>query len=75
MKFYSYSNENEDYTKAVSIENVRYISINEGYGHCSVRFYLAIHYSDGTTEEFPSLYESEVKRLYRDVLDALNKAE
>lgn len=75
MKFYSYSNENEDYTKAVSIENIRSISVNEGCGNSSIRFDVSIRYSNNTTESFLFLYETEAKRLYRNILYVLNKTE
>lgn len=75
MKFYSYSNENGNYTKAINIENVSEISINDGYGNSLIRFYVAIHHSNGITENFSFLYEDEAKRLYNNILDVLNKTE
>ena len=75
MKFYSYTNENENYTKAVSLQNVRSVIRHIGTGKSAIRFGITITYLDGTTGHFGYLHEDESKKLYKKLVDLLNTEE
>lgn len=73
MKFYSYSNENNDYIQAVSLTNVRCIYKTEGSGKSVIRFGVCIEYCDGKCASFSWLKEAEAKKVYKEILELLNK--
>jgi hypothetical protein len=73
MKFFSYSNHNKNYTKAISLENARSLSITSSSGKSAIRFSVVIDYHNGTHESFFYLEEEESKKLYKEILDLLNK--
>lgn len=74
MKFYSYTNENKNYTKAVSLQNVRSVQITEFVGGKSaIRFGVSIVYRGGSGEDFSCLTEKESKKVYNEILNLLNK--
>ena len=73
MKFYSYLNENNDYTQAVSLTNIRCISTTENSGTSAIRFSVCIDYYDGKRVSFPWLQEAEAKKVYKEILELLNK--
>lgn len=73
MKFYSYSNENNDYTQAVSLANIRCIYTTEGSGKSAIRFSVCIDYCDGTHASFSWLKEAEAKKVYEAILELLNQ--
>lgn len=73
MKFYSYSNENNDYAQAVSLTNIRCISTTESSGTSAIRFSVCIDYCDGKHASFPWLKEAEAKKVYKEILELLNK--
>lgn len=73
MKFYSYSNENNDYAQAVSLTNIRCISTTEDSGKSAIRFGVHIDYCDGKHASFSWLKEAEAKKVYKEILELLNK--
>lgn len=75
MKFYSYANENKNYTQAVSLQDVRSIHITENSGKSEIRFGVSITYRDGSDEYFSCLKEEESKKVYNEILNLLNKEE
>lgn len=75
MKFYSYTNENKNYTKAVSLQNVRSIHMMDLGGKSAIRFGVSITYRGGSGEDLPYLKEGESKRVYNEILNLLNEEE
>lgn len=73
MKFYSYSNKNNNYAQAVSLTNIRCISITESSGTSMIRFSVCIDYCDGKHVSFFWLKETEAKKVYKEILELLNK--
>lgn len=73
MKFYSYTNKNNHYTKAVSLNNVRSLRAEKGSGKSAIRFSVHVDYLDGGREDFFWLEEDEYKKVYKEILDLLNK--
>ena len=71
MKFYSY--ENKNYVKAISLENVRSIQIHEDLTKSAIRFSVGVTYWDEKKEFLRSLGEEEAKKVYKEILDLLNK--
>ena len=71
MKFYSY--ENKNYVKAISLENVRSIQIHEGLNKSAIRFSVGVMYYDGKEEFLRGMGEEEVRKVYKEILDLLNK--
>ena len=74
MKFYSYTNKNNNYTKAVILEGVRSLHLCNGDGKSAIRFSIRIEYADGHNEQFHYLENEEAKKLYKAILDLLNQA-
>ena len=75
MKFYSYTNENKNYTKAVSLQNVRSVQITECSGKSAIRFGVSIAYRGGSGEDLSCLKEEESKKVYNEILKLLNEEE
>ncbi len=73
MKFYSYTNNNDNYTKAVSLENVRTLTITEASGKSAIRFSVRLDYTDGNSETLMWLESTEAKKVYKEILDLLQK--
>lgn len=73
MKYYSYSNQNKNYTRAISLHNVRSIAICEGTGKSAIRFSIRVDYCDGGIEHFLYLYENEAEILYKKIFENLTK--
>ncbi len=73
MKFYSYANNNDNYTKAVSLENVRSVHLVTGSGKSAIRFSVRIEYANDTHETFLYLEAAEAKKVYQTIVDLLNK--
>lgn len=73
MKFYSYSNNNKDYTRAISLNNIHSISITDGGGKSIIRFGVRVDYMDGQREDFHYLEKEESEKVYKEILDILNK--
>lgn len=72
MKFYSYANNNGNYTKAISLENVRSIERIDGSGKSAIRFAVRIDYFNGMSECLNYLHEEESKKVYESILNLLN---
>lgn len=73
MKYYSYSNQNKNYTRAISLHNVRSIAICEGAGKSVIRFSVRVDYCDGGIEHFLHLYKDEATILYKKIFEKLTK--
>lgn len=73
MKFYSYSNDNRNYTKALSLEQVRSISLETGSGKSAIRFSVCLTYFNGSNESFSWLGEDESRKVYKEILGILKE--
>lgn len=73
MKFYSYTNNNMNYTKAISLENVRSLHLCNGVGKSAIRFSIRVEYIDNQNEHLPYLKEEEATTVYKKILELLNK--
>jgi hypothetical protein len=73
MKFYSYSNNNRNYTKALSLEQVRSVSREAGCGKSAIRFSVCLVYFNGSNESFPWLEEDESRKIYEEIIGILNE--
>ena len=73
MKFYSYTNKNNNYTKAISLDGVRSIERKSGIGKSKICFFVKLDYFDGSSETFPYLFDNESKEVYKEILNLLNK--
>lgn len=72
MKFYSYSNNNGNYTRAVSLENVRSVYIDADVGCSKIKYSVILVYHSNQEESFIWLTEEEAKKVYREIIDSLN---
>ena len=72
MKFYSYSNKNNNYTKAIALEGIRSLRLCSGDGKSAIRFSVRVEYADGRNDQFPYLADDEAKQVYKSILDLLN---
>ena len=73
MKIYSYTNKNNDYTKAISLDGIRSIERISGSGKSTIRFSVKLNYFDGNDESYYYLLEEESKEVYKEILNLLNK--
>ena len=73
MKFYSYTNNNKNYTKAISLANIRSIHKVEGDSCSKIRFCIQIEYMDGYSERFNFLEGDEANQVYAEILELLNQ--
>lgn len=73
MKFYSYSNENKNYTKAISLQNVCSVELCNGNGKSAIRFSVRVVYANGRVEELPWLKQEEVSKVYNAIVGLLNE--
>lgn len=73
MKFYSYANNNENYTKAISLSDVRSITRDIGNGKSAIRFGVTLTYRDGSHQSLPWLNEEESKKIYKEIVEFLNE--
>lgn len=73
MKFFSYSNNNKNYTQAVTLENVRSVHLVNGGGKSAIRFSVRIEYANNTQETFWSLGEAEAEEVYLAIVTLLNE--
>jgi hypothetical protein len=73
MKFYTYSNNNNDYTKAISLTNIRSIERINGVGGSKIRFSVKVNYCDGKEENLLWLEEEESKKVLKEIVDLLNE--
>lgn len=72
MKFYSYSNNNGNYTRAVSLENVCSVCIDTGIGNSKIKYSVILAYHSNNKESFMWLTEEEAKKVYKEIIDLLN---
>lgn len=73
MKFYSHANDNRNYTKALSLEQVRSVSRTADSGKSAIRFSVNLTYGDGSQESFRWLGEDESRKVYKEIVEILNK--
>lgn len=73
MKFFSYSNENNNYTMAVALDGIRSIHLCNGEGKSAIRYSVRVEYANGRNEQLPYLRCDESKRVYETILELLNK--
>lgn len=73
MKFFSYTNKNENYYKAISLENVRSVQRINGEGKSAIRFSVRLEYIDGKLESLPYLENSEATQVFNKIVNLLNK--
>lgn len=73
MKFFSYTNRNDNYTKAISLENVRSVQVLDGTGKSAIRFGVRVDYTNGTHESLIWLELDEAKKVFKEIIDLLNK--
>lgn len=73
MKFYSYTNNNKSYTKAVSLENLRSIHLLTGTGRSAIRFSVRLDYLNNEIEFFDWLEDGESRKLYNTLIELLNE--
>lgn len=73
MKFFSYTNRNDNYTMAISLENVRSVQTFDGAGKSTIRFGVRVNYANGTHESLFWLELDEAKKVFKEIVDLLNK--
>lgn len=73
MKFYNYSNINKNYTKAISLNNIRSVEVEESSGKSTIRFSVKITYCDNNTEIFDVLNEQEAAAVHTKIVNLLNQ--
>ena len=73
MKFFSYTNKNENYCKAISLENVRSVQRINGEGKSAIRFSVRLEYIDGKFESLSYLENSEATQVFNKIVNLLNK--
>ena len=73
MKFYSHTNENGNYTKAISLESIRSVELVKGDGKSAIRFSVLVNYQNGSLEAFNWLLEAESKKIYDEIVKILNE--
>lgn len=72
MKFFSYSNNNKNYTMAISLENVRSVQIIKNSGKSAIRFDVRVDYTNDTHESLIWLEADEAKKVFKEIVDLLN---
>lgn len=75
MKFYSYTNKSKSYTKAISLSGVRSVTHDTGVGQSAIRFGVTLTYQDGSRQCLNWLDEEESKKVYKEIVDFLNKGD
>ena len=73
MKVYSYTNNNHNYTKAISLANVRSVNLIENSGKSAIRFSVRVDYCDNSNEHLFYLEQGEAKKVYKEIVDLLNE--
>lgn len=58
---------------AVSLKDIRSVTIDEGTGRSYVRYRVVIQYTDTTVETFYGLEDDEAKKVYKEILNLLNE--
>lgn len=72
MKFFSYTNENKNYSKAISLPNIRTVTAVEGSGKSACRFFIKFDYVDGKIEYLDYLHQEEAERVFKNIVSTLN---
>ena len=75
MKFYTYTNNSKSYTKAISVNGVRSVTHDTGIGQSAIRFGVTLTYQDGSRQCLNWLGEEESKKVYKEIVDFLNKGD
>ena len=75
MKFYSYTNNRNSYTKAISLIGVRSVTHDTGIGQSAIRFGVTLTYQDSSRQCLNWLDEEESKKVYKEIVDLLNKGD
>lgn len=73
MKFYSYTNNNKNYTKAISLEDVRSVERTSGSGKSAIRFSVLVNYFNGTHENLSWLEETESKKVFDEIITLIKE--
>ena len=73
MKFFSYTNNNCNYTKACSLANVRSVHLITGDGKSAIRYSVRINYTDDSHETLAYLESGEAKSVFEKIINLLNK--
>lgn len=73
MKYYSHTARSTRNTTAVSLKDIRSVTIDEGTGRSYVRYRVVIQYTDTTVETFYGLEDDEAKKVYKEILNLLNE--
>lgn len=71
--FFSYSNQNQNYTQAVSLNDVQMVKIYEGNSRSAIRYSVIIRYVNGSQENFMYLNEKESQEVYEAIVKKLNE--
>lgn len=72
--FFSYSNNNKNYTKAVSLNDVRSVCIDKDENSKSaIRYAVIIQYTDKEFAAFRHLEKGEAETVYENIIKELNK--
>ena len=74
MKYFSYANRNHNYTRAISLKNIRAVNIYENDGKSAIRYGIKVVYINGSSETFAWLLEDEAKKVFETIVNLLNKA-
>ena len=73
MKFFTYSNDNDNYTKAISLENIQSVEITEMTGKSAIRFGVALRYKGGSMESLLWLGKEEAAKVLKEIVILLNE--
>lgn len=73
MKLFAYTNRNNNYTKAISLENVRSVHVVNGDGKSAIRFGVRVEYINGTHESLSWMECDEAKKVFKEIVNLLNK--
>lgn len=75
MKFYSVKNPNYKIVSALSLVNVRMVSIHEESATRASRFSVRLEYTDGIVRSFDCLTSDLANTIYVDIINILNEKE
>ena len=73
MKFFTYSNKNDNYTMAISLENVQSVRVLNGDGKSAIRFGVRVDYTNGAHESLFYLENEEARKVFKEIVSLLNK--
>lgn len=72
MKFFSYTNENKNYSRAISLQNIRTVTAKESTGKSACRFFIEFDYVDDKIEYLNYLHQEEAEQVFKNIVSALN---